>query len=162
MRIRLPNALLALTLSLLAAQAFAATGRTAGQFAVSPTGSAQYSIPIWAPPGPRGIQPKISLFYDSRSSIGPLGIGWSIAGLGQITRCNKTVAQDTTAAPVALATSDGYCINGNRLRLTSGTYGTAGSVYQTEIADFSQITAYGTAGNGPAYFIVQASNGLTY
>jgi RHS repeat-associated protein len=63
-----------------------------------------------------------------------------------------------------LVTSDGYCINGNRLRVTSAadTYGLAGSTYQTEIADFSQITAYGTEGNGPSYFIVQARNGLTY
>ena len=131
---------------------------------VSTTGSAQYNIPIWAPPGPRGIQPNLSLFYDSRSPIGPLGIGWSITGLGAITRCNKTVAQDTTAAPVALVASDGYCLNGNRLRLTSasGTYGAAGSTYETEIADFSQITAVGTAGNGPASFTVQGRNGLTY
>jgi RHS repeat-associated protein len=149
-------------LSLCAAAAFGAVGRTKGQFQVSPTGSAQYSIPIWAPPGPRGIQPKISLVYDSRSGIGPLGVGWSLGGLGAISRCNKTYAQDTTPAPVALATSDGYCINGNRLRLTSGTYGEAGSVYQTEIADFSQITAVGTAGNGPASFTVQGRNGLTY
>jgi len=56
-------------------------GRTPGQFNVSRTGSAQYSIPIWAPPGPRGMQPSVSLFYDSQSSIGPLGIGWSLAGL---------------------------------------------------------------------------------
>jgi hypothetical protein len=149
------------------ASVLAAVGRTPGQFQVSPTGSAQYSIPIWAPPGPRGIQPNISLFYDSRSTIGPLGLGWSIAGLGQITRCNKTVAQDTTAAPVALVTTDGYCINGSRLRLTSGTYGAAGSVYQTEIADFSQITVNGNTTNGgvdtgPASFTVQGRNGLTY
>jgi hypothetical protein len=142
--------------------AFASVGRTPGQFAVSPTGGAQYSIPIWAPPGPRGIQPKLALTYDSHSGIGPLGIGWSLAGLGSITRCNLTAAQDTTPAPVSLVTGDGYCINGNRLRLTLGTYGTAGSVYQTEIADFSQITATGTAGNGPQYFTVQGRNGLTY
>jgi RHS repeat-associated protein len=142
--------------------AFASVGRTPGHFAVSPTGGAQYSIPIWAPPGPRGIQPKLALTYDSHSGIGPLGIGWSLAGLGSITRCNLTAAQDTTPAPVSLVTGDGYCINGNRLRLTLGTYGTAGSVYQTEIADFSQITATGTAGNGPQYFTVQGRNGLTY
>ena len=140
----------------------ATEGRTAGQFAVSQKGGAQYRIPIWAPPGPRGMQPNISLFYDSQSHISPLGIGWSLAGLGEIARCNKTVAQDTTAAPVALVTSDGYCINGNRLRLTSGTYGTAGSTYQTEVADFSNITANGAAGNGPASFTVQGRNGLTY
>jgi RHS repeat-associated protein len=142
--------------------AYAEVGRTVGQFTVGPTGDGQYTIPIFAPPGPRGIQPNISLFYDSRSPIGPLGMGWSIAGLGQITRCNKTVAQDTTAAPVALQVSDGYCINGSRLRLVSGTYGEANSIYQTEIADFSQITAVGTTGNGPEYFKVQGRNGLTY
>jgi hypothetical protein len=110
------------------------------------------------------MQPNLSLLYDSRSSIGPLGIGWSLAGLGQITRCNLTAAQDTTPAPVALVASDGYCMNGKRLRLTSaaGTYGAAGSTYQTEIADFSNITANGTAGNGPQYFTVQGRDGLTY
>jgi len=55
-----------------------------------------------------------------------------------------------------------YCLDGKRLRLTSGTYGTAGSTYQTEVADFSNITANGTAGNGPAYFTVQGRDGLTY
>jgi RHS repeat-associated protein len=162
MATRLPIALLTLFISLFAAAAFAAEGRTPGQFVLSPTGGAQYTIPIWAPPGPRGMQPNILLVYDSQTGIGPLGIGWSLSGLGAIIRCNLTAAQDTTPAPVALVTGDGYCINGNRLRLTSGTYGTAGSVYQTEIADFSQITAVGTAGNGPASFTVQARNGLTY
>jgi hypothetical protein len=149
---------------LVGASAYGAVGRTVGHFNVSPTGDGQYSIPIFAPPGPRGIQPNISLFYDSRSPVGPLGLGWSIGGLGQITRCNKTVAQDGASAPVALVTADGYCINGKRLRLTSaiGTYGEAGSTYQTEIADESLVTAEGTQGNGPAYFEVQSGTGLTY
>jgi hypothetical protein len=149
-------------LAFLNGEAIAAVGRTAGQFNVSQFGSAQYTIPIWAPPGPRGVQPQISLFYDSGSSKGPLGVGWSLAGLGQISRCAKTVAQDTIAAPVALVAGDGYCLNGARLRLTSGTYGVTGSTYQTEIADFSTITASGTAGNGPASFTVKARNGVTY
>ena len=48
------------------------------------------------------------------------------------------------------------------MRLTGGNYGTAGSTYQTEIADFSNITAVSTAGNGPSYFTVQGRDGLTY
>ena len=137
-------------------------GRTAGQFGVSATGSAQYSIPIWTPPGPKGMQPHLALTYNSGAGIGTLGIGWYLSGLGAITRCNLTYAQDGTPATVGLVTTDGYCLNGNRLRLTSGTYGTTGSTYQTEIADFSNITANGTAGNGPQYFTVQGKDGLTY
>jgi len=137
-------------------------GRTAGQFSVSTSGSAQYAIPIWVPPGPRGVQPNISLRYDSESGIGTLGLGWALSGLGSISRCNKTVAQDTIPAAVGLVTTDGYCINGNRLRLTGGTYGVDSSMYQTEIADFSNVTAHGAAGQGPAYFTVQGRDGVTY
>jgi hypothetical protein len=49
---------------------------------------------------------------------------------------------------------DRFCIGGNRLRLASGSYGAASSVYFTEIADYSRITAFGIAGNGPQYFVV--------
>jgi RHS repeat-associated protein len=155
---------LVVLLSSLSAQVVDASsfGRTPGNFSVSPTGSARYSIPIWTPPGPRGIQPHLALVYNSSSGIGPLGIGWSLAGLGSITRCNLTTAQDAAPANVTLAVTDGYCLNGNRLRLTSGTYGTASSTYQTEIADFSNITANGTAGSGPASFTVQGRDGNTY
>jgi RHS repeat-associated protein len=158
-RIAITLVLICLSIQAVDASSF---GRTTGKFGVSQVGTAQYAIPIWTPPGPKGIQPNLSLSYDSSASIGPLGIGWSLAGLGAITRCNLTTAQDTTPAPVALVTTDGYCLNGNRLRLTSGTYGTDSSTYQTEIADFSNITAHGAAGNGPAYFTVQGRDGNTY
>lgn len=142
MRSRIVVISLAFVGFLVAANSFAASfGRTKGQFGVSGSGSAQYSIPIWAPPGPRGVQPRVSLVYDSRSGISSLGLGWSLTGLGAISRCNLTYAQDAAPAPVALVATDGYCINGNRLRITSGTYGAAGSTYQTEVADFSNITA---------------------
>ncbi|MGC4029458.1 MAG: RHS repeat-associated core domain-containing protein [Steroidobacteraceae bacterium] len=140
----------------------AAVGRTKGQFDVSSTGAATYTIPIFTPPGPHGMQPNIALAYSSQNGGGPVGNGWGIAGVQAITRCNKTTAQDANAAAVALAASDGYCLNGRRLRITNGTYGAAGSTYQTEIADFSLITAVGTAGLGPASFTVKTKEGLTY
>jgi len=140
----------------------AAVGRTAGTFAVSPTGATTYTIPIFAPHGPGGVQPNISLVYNSQSGIGFVGIGWSLAGLSAISRCNHTYAQDGAPAPIALATSDGYCLDGQRLRLTGGTYGGDSSTYQTELANFSLVTAHGAAGNGPAYFTVQGRDGLTY
>jgi hypothetical protein len=146
--------------------ALAATGRTLGTFAISPTGAATYTIPIWAPPGPNGLQPQITLTYSSQTAAGAMGVGWSLTGLSSIYRCNQTAAQDAAPAPVALAYADRFCMDGKRLRLTSSenlsTYGQDGTTYQTEIADFSNVTAHGSAGNGPAYFTVQARNGRTY
>jgi RHS repeat-associated protein len=153
---RLSLALVTLIATLTTTDASAAVGRTAGQFAVSSTGAAQYSIPIWTPPGVRGVQPFLALLYDSRSSYGLMGPGWNLGGLSSITRCNRTYAQDGTPAPITLTTADGLCLDGNRLR-TTGT-----GTYQTEIANFSQVTASGTAGNGPSYFTVQGKDGLTY
>jgi hypothetical protein len=154
--------MIALVLATFAIPGHAAVGRTPGTFSISSTGAANYTIPIWAPHGPNGLQPSIALVYSSDGGDGPLGVGWNISGLSSIYRCNQTYAQDAVPAPVSLATSDGYCLDGKRLRLTYGTYGAAGSTYQTEITDFSTATAEGAAGNGPSYFIVQARNGVKY
>ena len=139
-----------------------AVGRTEGTFQVSNSGAATYRIPIWVPPGTNGMQPNLSLVYNSRGGGGPIGPGWQLSGLLSITRCARTFAQDPAPAPVQLATTDGYCINGNRLRLTSGAYGASGSTYQTEIDDFSRYTVSGPAGNGPASFTVETKSGLIY
>jgi len=47
------------------------------QYEVGTTdGSVSYVIPIAAPPGPAGIEPQLSLAYDSSAANGPLGVGW--------------------------------------------------------------------------------------
>ena len=98
-----------------------------------------------------------------------MGPGWSLTGLSAIVRCGKTWASTggtatTVGSPAAvtLSTTDDICLDGNRLRKTSGNQLAAGSTYQTEIADFSNVTAYGTQGNGPQYFIVQGKDGRSY
>lgn len=141
--------------------AHAEYGRTAGTFNVS-GGSANYTVPIWTPPGPNGLQPSIALVYDSASGNGLGGMGWSLSALSSIERCARTVHQDGAVGGVELTTSDRFCIGGSRLRVVSGTYGAANSVYFTELADFSRTTAYGTSGNGPQYFVVESKSGLKY
>lgn len=138
-------------------------GRTAAQFSVTPTGAASYNIPLWTPPGARGIEPHLALHYTSGGPDGSMGPGWSLTGTSMIVRCGKTWAS-TGGAPVGvtLSTTDDICLDGNRLRLMGGTQGVAGSTYQTEIADFSLVTAYGSQGSGPQYFIVQGKDGRTY
>jgi RHS repeat-associated protein len=148
--------------TLLATQANAAAGRTAGSFNVSPTGAATYTIPIWVPPGPRGMQPNLALVYNSNGGDGNMGIGWTVSGLSAITRCPQNVAQDGVAAAIALNFTDRFCLNGNRLRVINGSYGGDGTTYKTEMADFSLTTSYLTTGSGPQYFVVKAKNGMTY
>lgn len=154
--------LLLISAVLVGRDAEAAAGRTPGSFAVSMTGSATYAIPIWVPPGPRGVQPALALSYDSQAGVGIVGVGWGVAGISSISRCNRTFAQDSIPAPIGLTAADPFCLDGKRLRLNGGTYGVTGSTYQTEIADFSLVTATGTAGTGPAYFTVKGKNGWIY
>src|SRR3954467_1913145 len=93
-------------------------GATAGELGVSPAGSASYSIPIAVPPGTTGLQPKITLQYDSLAGNGPAGMGWSVGGLATITRCPTSLNIDGTASgspgvdPVDYDSNDKFCLNG--------------------------------------------------
>jgi hypothetical protein len=144
----------------------AAVGRSAGQAGVSATGAAQYAIPLSLPPGRSSeLTPSLALRYSSSSGNGVVGMGFTLAGFSSITRCIKSVAQDGVAGsgPIRALQSDGYCLDGNRLRRVSGVYGAAGSEYRTEIDSIAKITAQGTAGNaGPAAFVVRHKSGLDY
>jgi hypothetical protein len=132
-----------------------------GAFAVSPSGAATYRIPIQVPPGVAGMQPNLEVIYNSQSGNGLLGQGWGLSGLSTVTRCPRTQAQDGIRAGVNLDANDRFCLDGQRLILVSGTYGVAGSEYRTEIESFSKVTAVGSAGTGPASFVVKTKSGLT-
>ncbi|MGD0145055.1 MAG: SpvB/TcaC N-terminal domain-containing protein, partial [Rhizomicrobium sp.] len=134
-------------------------GVVAGQASVNATGAFTYNIPIAVPPGTAGMVPSLSLQYSSQNGDGIVGLGWGLGGLSTITRCARTYAQDAVHGGVNYDMNDRYCLDGQRLILTSGTYGATGSQYRTEIDGFRQITAYGTAGNGPAWFQVQLRTG---
>jgi hypothetical protein len=138
-----------------AAQAQTTVGRMEGSASVTATGAARYAVPLALPPGTNGLAPSLAVVYDSRGGNGLLGVGFQLAGLSSIRRCGNSIAQDGKVSAVALDATDRFCLDGQRLRLASGTYGTAGSVYHTEVESFARITAYGTAGTGPAYFRVE-------
>lgn len=138
-------------------------GRTAGAAAVGRFGESSYSISLWTPRGAGGLTPELALTYSQRRENGWAGMGWTVSGLGSIERCNRTIVQDSTGrAPPSLELADGYCLNGNRLRLVSGTYGTAGSTYRTELETYALVTAMGSAGAGPAWFQVKAKDGRIF
>jgi RHS repeat-associated protein len=136
-------------------------GSIEGAFNVLPSGAASYNIPIETPPGIGGMAPKLSLNYNSQSSNGFMGIGWSVGGLSAISRCPATKEPDSISDGVDFDGNDRFCLDGQKLMLVPGTgsYGAANSEYRTEIDGFSKIIAVSSAGNGPASFIVRARTG---
>lgn len=160
---------LALALSVVSALLFGAperveaqtidVGATAGELGVSETGAASYSIPITVPPGTAGVQPKMTLQWNSNTGNSIAGVGWSIGGLSAIARCPKDLFHDGEITAVTNTPDDRLCLNGQRLVGVEGTYGTDGAVYRTMFEEFSRIESHGTAGNGPESFVVKRKSG---
>lgn len=138
-------------------------GHTPGEFSVSPSGAATYSIPIQVPPGVAGLVPSLSLNYSSQGGNGIAGLGWSLEGESSITRCPRTLATDGVQGRVNHDGNDRFCLDGQRLMVVSGGYGAAGSEYRTEFDQFSKVVANGAAAgnaaNGPESFTVYTKDG---
>jgi len=98
-----------------------------GKFGISAAGSATYSVPIVVPPGTAGMIPSLSIAYSSQGGNGLLGMGWALDGLPSIGHCPKTLAQDSVRGSVNYDANDRFCMDGQRLIVTSGTYGADGS-----------------------------------
>ncbi|MBK6349202.1 MAG: hypothetical protein IPF50_05085 [Proteobacteria bacterium] len=127
-------------------------------------GSATQYCPRIAPASSAPVldQRVAGLACDSSRGRGLAGLDGSVTVVSTIYRGEKTVAQDGNAQGVRNAIDDGYCLDGNRLRLVGGIYGAAGSEYRTEIQTYSRLVAVGTAGNGPQSFKVDGRDGLRY
>ena len=136
------------------------TGAMPGGASVS-GGAASYNIPITLPPGRAGIQPSVSLGYSSRSGNGLVGVGWNLSAGGAISRCGETWAQDDMLGSVTYsADNDRLCLNGQRLMVTSGGYGTNRATYATEMDNFAVVTQLGGGINGAStYFEVKHASG---
>jgi RHS repeat-associated protein len=154
----------ALALGVLSTAVLAAPGRTEGEQSVSPAGEATYTIPIFAPPGAKGLAPKLALTYGHRSPGVLFGEGWNLSGQSEISVCPKTWAQDTQSRAVRLDGTDRFCLDGEQLKLDIGSsaYGSNGAIYRTEIESFARVKSVGVVGNTPDCFVVERKDGLTY
>jgi RHS repeat-associated protein len=137
-------------------------GATVGSANVTSGGTGTYTIPLKLPRGHAGLTPELAFQYQHSGKNGLLGVGWGISGLSVITRCPQTIAQDGTTQGVQYVASDQYCLDGNRLRLTSGNQGEDGSQYRTELETYALITAHGAGTNGPIWFQVKKKDGEIY
>lgn len=139
-------------------------GTTKGEIVIN-QGTANYAINIDVPPGVNGMKPKLSLQYSSTNdNNGYVGLGWSIGGISGITRCAQTTATDGKYHQfgVNYDSNDRFCLDGQRLINTQGSYGYNGTEYRTEINNYSKIISKSNYYGGPRWFEVKTKNGLIY
>jgi YD repeat-containing protein len=136
-------------------------GSIAGTFEVTSTGSATYVIPLRVTPGSSGMEPKISISYNSQATGGPLGAGWSISGLSSITRGNRNLQTDGRVTGVSLTDNDALYLDGERLiPIASSGSGASKTVeYRKRVDDVSRTTQVG-ADLASSTFVTETKGGL--
>jgi RHS repeat-associated protein len=139
-----------------------AVGAIPGEFSVDPSGAANYKIAVAMPPGVAGLAPEVALVYSSRAGNGTMGVGWQLAGLSAITRCPTTSAQDGVGNSdgVDFDGNDAFCLDGQRLMAVTGTNGSVGAEYRTEVETHQKVTSSGSTTGDPDSFTVWDKAGL--
>ena len=110
-----------------------------GEIDVSPMGAATYTIPIEVVPGTQGMQPNLSIVYNSMNGMGLLGMKWGLAGISAITRCGQTLYFDSNITSIQFNTSDQYSLDGNRLIQIGSQLQLQ---FATEVENFMRIFPY--------------------
>ncbi len=138
-----------------------AVGTVSGEMGTTPAGGVTYSIPIYAPPGTNGLQPSISITYNSQGGPGVVGYGWNISGLSIIGRSGKNLYQDEEVSPVQYYWEDAFLLDGVRLNPVQGDNGANGTIYATESETFSKIRSWTGGGSwaNPDWFEVTTKDG---
>ena len=98
-------------------------GGPAAPFSVSGLGAATYSIPIEVPKGINGMEPELSLVYNSQGGNNVAGWGFGLSCMSAITFVPKDIHHDGVAKPLHYDFSDPLAFDGKRLILKSGTHG---------------------------------------
>ena len=117
-------------------------GTLGGSVNVGTMGALAYSIPLEIPAGINGMQPNLSIDYNSQGGNGLLGWGWDLGGLSCISRSGQTLYHDGKMTAADLTIEDRFMLDGQRLVLVEGSYGSNKSKYKTENDCFSKITFY--------------------
>jgi len=136
-------------------------GSIQGNFNVTPTGAATYSIPIKVPKGTGSMMPGLSVVYNSQSGDGLLGTKWDLGGISMITRAPNDTYHDDCLDPIDFDGDDHYVWNGQYLVWdqddTNGD-----KIYRTEQESWAEIRAVGNSGDGPLYWQITTKDGMLY
>ena len=135
-------------------------GTLGGEVVVTPYGTASYDIPIDVAPGTNGMQPHLSISYNSALGRGLAGVGWTIAGLSSIGRTHRNYHFDGEIGSVDFGENDRYVLDGSRLVLLSnGDYNVYGAEYGTETENFLRVTLLGKPFSQAQYFTAVTDGG---
>ncbi|HLP04355.1 MAG TPA: RHS repeat-associated core domain-containing protein [Paludibacter sp.] len=125
----------------------AVVGSIPGSASVTPTGAAAYQIPIEVPAGINGMQPQLSVAYNSQGGFGALGVGWDLAGCSAITRGSRSIYFDGQNNTIKFndtdANTDALYWDGQRLILLSGT-AFVDAEYGTEVENYARVKCTGS------------------
>ena len=135
----------------------AVVGNLPGSFSASPTGAATYTVPIEVSPGIQGMQPNISLVYNSQSGNGIAGMCWNIGGLSMISRASKDYYFDGERSGIIWDNTSPLALDGQRLIIIQ-TWGSDSIEYRTE-SGLDRIVGYTIKSWGPLTFKVYTKDG---
>lgn len=125
-------------------------GKIPVQEGVTPTGARTYAVPVATAPG-IAFTPQIALYYNSQSSYGPAGYGWSISGLSAISVTNKTKYYNGETGPALWNDPEAvYALDGVPLVKNSKTE--LDDEYQLETARGHIVVKKHLEGDSVAYF----------
>ena len=124
---------------------------------VLPNGSTSYTVPIECAPGRAGVQPSITLSYNSLGGNGVAGYGWNIGGLSAIQRTVSSYYYDGSAKGTEMTATANFVLDGVRLIQNSSS-----STLRTFVPEQGNIRIEAFM-NGAVtkYFKVWYSNGTT-
>lgn len=115
----------------------------------SPNGALNYTIPIEIYPGKDGTQPNLQLVYNSQnlSQFSVLGLGWSLGGLSEISRCQLSNYYDDILYSSPISTEiNAFSLDGLRLVNSSNpnyAYQTEQNhIYVKKNADYTKFEVY--------------------
>jgi Salmonella virulence plasmid 65kDa B protein/FG-GAP-like repeat len=135
-------------------------GEISGSVNATPSGGVSYSIPIYVSPGTNGVQPSISLAYNSQASDGIAGMGWNLSGLSIISRSGKNFYHNGKVQPVNYTSDDMFLLDGTKLNPVIGNNGAVGTTYALENESFTKIISNSnTSPNNPSWFKVIGNDG---
>lgn len=112
---------------------------------VDPSGAFQYQYPINLPPGTNNMAPSLSLFYNSNSPNGMLGMGWTLNGIAKIER-------DYSYPVTYNDTTDHFMYNGEKLVPDANGY------YHPAKESYERIQLV-YPNSGSSYWVITHKNG---